>query len=230
MKHTAHTDKLQPFLDRLGAGDPCLLLALGDSNACNATFTAGGKQWPELLHSELRIRYQTQQVLLVNAGVCGATVRDALARWESDVARFRPEMTVVCLGSNDAKRMTDDEFDEGLCEVLDRLAAMGSGVLLRTPTPVMEYEPAPEHLWTGDELLRGKVERIRRIAADRALPFVDTYAHWWELEEAGTLTVGGLMHDAVHTNAKGHQLVYRGLAAAFDLPEKLHWERGAGEP
>jgi acyl-CoA thioesterase I len=226
-QHIENAEKIRPFLDRLSAGEHLLLAALGDSNTCNAHFGRGGKQWPELLHQELRDHYNTQRILMINAGISGDSVREALARLDGDVLRFRPDLTVVCLGSNDANRLSDDEFRAGMDETLDRLEEAGSLLLLRTPTPIMEYEPAPEHLWTGDEKLRPKLDIIREIARERALAFVDTYAQWWDLESAGKLNVASIMHDAVHTNALGHQLVCRGLAPAFGMPGTFMWEREA---
>lgn len=225
MQHAANLDGMKPFMDKLRAGQHCLLVALGDSNTCNATFTAGAKQWPELLHSELRIHYGTQAVLLLNAGICGDTAQDALRRLESDVLDHRPDLTVVCLGSNDAGRLSDAEFRAALDDLLDRLAAGGSAVLLRTPTPVMELEPPPPHLWRRDDNLRAKVAVTRAIAAERGLPFVDLYAAWFDMGDRGELDIAPLMHDCVHTNAEGHRQVFRTLAPAFGLPLTLHWER-----
>jgi lysophospholipase L1-like esterase len=213
--HIAHLDRLSGFLERLRRKERLLMVALGDSNTCNTNFTDGGKQWPELLHAKLKDLFATQTLLLVNAGVSGDSVEQALARFASDVARFRPELVIVCLGSNDANRLTDERFRAGMLQCLDQLDALGSAVLLRTPTPIMEYEPAPRHIWKGDFKLRDKVRLLREIAAERRLAFVDTYAIWCEAEAAGTLDMAPLMHDAVHTNAAGHRRVFEDLLPAF---------------
>lgn len=219
------TEPLAAFGAWLREGKHALLLALGDSNTCNTGFTRGAKQWPELLHSELRDRYQTQKILLVNSGISGDTVHNALQRWHTDVARFMPTLAIVCFGSNDANKLDDAEFAEGLAEIVDRLQALSCGVLLRTPTPIMEFKPEPGHIWKEDRKLKRRVEQILELAARRELPCVDVYAHWCALEAAGELRMPELMTDAVHTNAAGHAMVFRSLAPAFGLPPVLAWER-----
>ena len=182
MEFYRNTEKLNPFIGRLKHKEPLLLCALGDSNTCNTNFTNGAKQWPELLHSKLKDMYQTQTLLLVNSGVSGDAVTQALSRFETDVSRFQPDCTILCLGSNDAGRLTDEEFKSGMDECIARILALGSLLLLRTPTPVMEYEPKPEHLWKDDVNLQSKIEIIRNIAEERVCPFVDIYGLWHSLE------------------------------------------------
>lgn len=215
MSFVHRCENLQGFLDRVRAKAPTLLLALGDSNTNNTGFTAGAKQWPELLHSRIKDACASQTLLLVNAGVSGDAVTEAEARYATDVYRFRPELVILCLGSNDANRLSDDAFRDGMSHLLDRLDRDGAKVLLRTPTPVWERQPS--RIWPGDAGLRAKVAIIRRLAEERTLPFVDTYAWWRDLEVRGALVMERLMTDEVHTNAAGHALVAEQLAAAFGV-------------
>jgi lysophospholipase L1-like esterase len=221
----ANADQLQPFLSALQAKRHQVLIALGDSNTCNAQFTSGLKQWPELLHDELRGQFGTQAITLINAGISGDAATEVLARLERDVLRHHPDLVVVCLGPNDSNRLTDAEFERGLETILDRIAAQGARFALRTPTPIVEMEPAPKHLWRGDDKLRAKIAIIRAIAARRRCAFIDTYEQFWALEQAGTLESGSLFFDAVHTNGMGHRLVCRGMLPAFGCVERFVWER-----
>ncbi|MBN8527417.1 MAG: SGNH/GDSL hydrolase family protein [Planctomycetes bacterium] len=209
-------DRLPAFVDALRRGERRWLCCLGDSNTCNAQFTRGGKQWPELLHSALKEAAGTQTLMLANAGVSGDSVVEALARFDHDVARVRPDLTIVCLGSNDANRLDDAAFDAGLGAIIDHLLALGGEVVLRTPTPVWERKPS--RIWPGDDKLRAKVARIRAIAEARALPLIDTYALWHDAERDAGLRMADVMSDEVHTDALGHRLVFRQLLPAFALP------------
>ena len=226
MEHVLNGDALGPFIDRLRRRQLAVLVALGDSNTCNASFTAGHKQWPELVHTELRGRYQTQRILLVNAGICGDTVVGALARLDSDVLAFGPSLTVVSFGSNDATRIPADQFRERLNELVDRLESAGSVVALRTSPPVMELEPAPPHIWRDDDEHWRLMDINREVAVARGLPLVDIHGMWIELEERGQLQIGDLMHDCVHPNEHGHRLMARQMAPLFGMPPTFHWERG----
>ncbi len=220
-----HPERLNPFLDKLKSKQPSLLLALGDSNMDNTHFTGGGKQWPELLHTELKHHYGTNRVLLLNAAISGNTVLDALHRFETDVLAHRPTLTIFCLGSNDADHLTDEDFQKGYLECLDRLASIGSAILAFTPPPIMERKPEPAHIWRHDTKRRRKVEMIRELVRGRDLTFVDLCQIMIDLEDSGELKIGEIMDDEVHLNARGHQLVYRIFAPVFQLPPTFLWER-----
>lgn len=206
---------LAGFLDRVRAKQPTVLLALGDSNTSNTGFTAGAKQWPELLHSRLKEMCASQTLLLVNAGISGDAVTEVEARYATDVHRFRPELVVLCLGTNDANRLSDVAYRDGMSRLLDRLTSDGAQVLLRTPTPI--WERSPSRIWPEDDKLRAKVEIIQDLAEEWAVPFVDTYAWWRNLEARGELVMERMMCDEVHANAFGHALIEAQVATAFDL-------------
>jgi len=203
---------------RLAEREPTMLVALGDSNTCNTGFTAGAKQWPELLHDELKKHHRHQRIMMFNAGVSGDKVTDLLARFDSDVARVQPQGCILCIGSNDKGRLTPEAFRSGLHELLDRLAAIDCEVLVRTPTPILEYlDDAPDRLWPDGQALRDFCDIIRGVAAERGLALVDTYRMWRAAETAGDLVPGELYRDAVHTNAAGHARVAAELHPAFGI-------------
>ncbi len=227
VRHCLNTGVLDPFLGKLREQRTAVLVALGDSITCNATFTAGYKQWPELLHTELRSQYGTQRVLSVNAGICGDTAAGALKRLDSDVLRFGPDLTIVSFGSNDAGRCGPETFRKALVELIERLRADGSTVLIRTPPPVMELEPSPPHIWTDDDAHWRLIDIAREEAMRLGLALVDIHRRWRDLEQAGALHIEHLMHDCVHPNEHGHRLIARQLAPAFGMAPTFHWEREA---
>jgi lysophospholipase L1-like esterase len=224
-----NTHLLTPIAERIRAKNLAVLVALGDSNTCNASFTGGFKQWPELLHSELRIGLVSQRVLLVNAGICGDTAEIGNQRLDSDVLRFAPSLVFVSFGSNDGGRYTPGAFRGHMERLIDRIQEAGALVAIRTSPPVMELEPSPPHIWRDDDAHWRLMDVNRELADLRGLPLIDHHLWWRRLEEAGELGIGTLMHDCVHPNAKGHQLLARQVCAAFALPDQLHFERGAGE-
>jgi len=225
-----NTHLLDPVAQRIRRKDLAVMVALGDSNTCNASFTAGAKQWPELFHSELRIGMVSQRVLMVNAGICGDTAADGLRRLDSDVVRFAPSLVFVSFGSNDGGRVAPEGFRGQMDEMVDRLQGAGALVVLRTSPPVMELEPAPPHIWRNDHDHWRLMDVNRELAGKRGLALIDHHLWWRRLEERGHLRIAGLMHDCVHPNADGHRLLARQVCAAFGLPDQLHFERGEGEP
>jgi lysophospholipase L1-like esterase len=206
---------LPAFVAALKRGERRWLCAMGDSNTCNTGFTAGAKQWPELVHAALKEAAGTQTLMLANAGVSGDTTVEALARFDHDVARVRPDLTIVCLGTNDAGRMEDATFAANLGALIDRLQALGGEVVLRTPAPV--WERSPSRIWPDDHPRRAKIAIIRALAEARSLPLIDTYAAWETAEQRGELTIADLMADEVHTNAAGHRLIAGQILSAFGV-------------
>lgn len=202
------------FLIKLRAHTPALMVTLGDSNTCNADFSGGAKQWPELLHTGLKERFGYQELTLFNAGICGDTVLEALMRLDRDVLRFHPDLVIVCFATNDRK-LDVSTFRRGLNDLCQRIEATGATVLLRTPLPIMELEPAPPHIWKNDGELRDRLDVVREVARTRQLPFVDNYTVWCELEDKGCLVIKDLMADTIHSNAAGHRLIFEQLLEYF---------------
>lgn len=220
----ARQELLEPFIGKLQRKESTLLLALGDSNTDNTNFTRGGKQWPELLHAELKNHYETQGLLFLNSALSGNTVLDALKRFDTDVRAYKPSLTLFCLGSND-RRLTPDVFEKGYHECLDRLEELGSTVLIFTPAPIMEHKPEPPHIWRDDQTLSRNVEIIRKIASTRKVVFIDFYKKIRDMEDEEKLDIQTIMADEVHLNALGHQLLFRIFAPVFGLAPIFAWEK-----
>lgn len=217
---------MKPLLEKLERKELAVVVALGDSITCNATFTRGFKQWPELLHSEIRIHYSTQDILMVNAGICGNKASHGLARLDSQVLRFHPAAVIVSFGSNDAKSVGPKEFRGQMTDMVGRISDAGAVPIVRTPPPVMELQPAPPHIWMDDAAHWRLIDELRAVADECSLPMADIHAAWRHLEEQGTLDIQSLMHDCVHPNERGHQLIARQMSALFGMPPTFHWERG----
>lgn len=217
MSHLARTEKVEPFRAKLRARQPALLLTLGDSNTSNAGFSDGAKQWPELLHTGLKERFGYEDLLLINAGVCGNTIQDAGRRLERDVLRFNPDLVMVCFGTND-RRLPADLFRAELTEVCRRIQAAGAVILLRTTLPILEKHPPPPHWWKNDGDLRERLEVVREVAREEGHALYDTYTAWQEAEAMGHLVPADLMCDEIHSNAAGHHLVFTQLLDLFPAP------------
>ena len=213
--HIHRCEVLHTFCEAIRQGEPTLFTTFGDSNTCNAHYSQGDKQWGELLHSELRDQLGSQSVLYLNGSISGDCTIRGLKRWYSDFDRFHADL-IFAMGTND-RRLKPAEFHDAIERTLDRCEAMGTRVLMRTPIPIIEFEPAPAHLWPDDKDLRERVDIIREIADTYALPLVDVYADWWDQEKAGTLNAPELFGDAVHTNGNGHRQVARSILPAFGL-------------
>jgi acyl-CoA thioesterase-1 len=108
--------------------EDCTILILGDSlsAAYGIPIEAG---WVERLQGDLRA--QDKACTVVNASVSGETTAGGLTRLPGLLARHRPDVVVIELGSNDGLRGTALTAIEGNLEVLVTLAQeAGARVLI----------------------------------------------------------------------------------------------------
>jgi lysophospholipase L1-like esterase len=84
-------------------------------------------------------RYPNSRIHFRNAGVSGDRAADALARFDDDVAAFKPTIATVLLGMNDASYKDYDAptfkaYADGMVALCDRLDAIQCKVILMSPT------------------------------------------------------------------------------------------------
>jgi len=83
------------------------------------------------------------QISVVNSGAGGENTAEGLARFDTDVAAHQPSLVTVEFGLNDlrpepGKLIERDEFAANLHDIHDRCRALGAGVILMTPSPVID--------------------------------------------------------------------------------------------
>jgi len=94
------------------------VFTFGDSNTLGMR-GVDGPNWPGYLEEELR--GMGKDCLVVNAGIWGYTLFQGIRRFK-EVVPLRPDMALVCFGSNDAFRVVVEDKDY----VLDRFGIKGS--------------------------------------------------------------------------------------------------------
>lgn len=110
------------------APDPRTLLVLGDSLSAGYGMAAG-EAWPALL--EARLRQRDPRFRVVNASISGETTAGGLARIDAALARHRPAIVVIELGSNDALRGLPLELArDNLAAMARRARETGAAVLI----------------------------------------------------------------------------------------------------
>ncbi len=121
-----------------------------------------------------------------NFGYAGAAAMRASHEpyWKTvsyaSATRFAPELTILCLGTNDAQVVNVSklaEFEEDLAALAEHFAGLaeagkgGGGVLLATPPPV--FEPLPEiDVGALDTIVR---PGVMRVAERHAYGWIDFY-------------------------------------------------------
>jgi lysophospholipase L1-like esterase/predicted neuraminidase len=203
-----------------GFAGPVLVVAFGDSVVAPRAET---RVYPEILGEEL------SNVKIVNAGVPGNTTTAALKRLDKDVRDRKPQLVTIQFGINDAAvdvwksppaagpRVPLDSYRANLREMISKLRADGTRVVLLTPTPLVwtpklielygkpPYDPAsPEGF---DRLLVPYREVVKEIGSAENVPVLDTALGM--REEAVRLGTGveRFLSDGMHPNDFGHRIL-----------------------
>ncbi|HEY8787621.1 MAG TPA: SGNH/GDSL hydrolase family protein [Actinopolymorphaceae bacterium] len=204
------------------------ILALGDS----ITEAGGGsRKWttepavgPGWFAHVTRAGHGGERHLeFVNRGVGGNRVPDLLARLDADVIAAEPTLVLVYIGINDVWHFRDgrgtpeEEYRDGLREVVDRLLAAGLRVLLCTPTVIGEQVEGTN---VQDAMLTTYTQINRDVAAATGVPLCDLHAAFRaELARvnADDAPEGVLTTDGVHLSEAGNALVATTIGAAIGL-------------
>lgn len=218
MQEHFHTEKLAPLWKNLREDKErgALHVALGDSLTCNASYTATGKGWVELLNTEICSQMENQRFFSINVGICGDRIDQLVSRFDTDVRRFDPDFITLCTGMNN-QHSDEAEFEKDALKLLDMMQQTAEFILVRTPNPVVEYKEDGSVIIFEHESLEKKNMIIRGECEKRELPFIDLYMIWKRLESEGKIKMNELMTDPVHPNAKGALLQLECIAPYLEL-------------
>lgn len=196
----------------------------------------GGK-----VHSNLLLFYATrfpsQPLSFHNAGVAGDTATESLRRLTWDVQPFKPTVTVVMFGMNDVGRwLYGGDATPAVLEQRDRLLkqhvdsmnrlpadlkAMGSTVILCTPTPFDQTAQTSAGNAKGvDDALAIVAENTRKLATEGGHGLVDFHAAMNRVTHAQQAKDPAFtMMDAprIHPNDAGHMLMAYLVLKAQDI-------------
>ena len=141
--------ELKPTLAGIDLKDCDSLVFLGDSITHQCLYT-------QYIEDFYYTRYPDRRIHFHNSGVSGDRAADALARFDEDVAAFKPKYVTILLGMNDGtytkfepevfatyeKDMTAAilssnavmSYEKDMTALLDKIAALGATAVPMTPT------------------------------------------------------------------------------------------------
>lgn len=133
---------------------------------------------------------------IINRGVSGNTVEDALARFDADVVPEKPSIVLVGLGGNNILQHKDvDATFRALDTVVTRCQKAGAMVIL------IGVQGLP--LISGDY-----GSRYKKLARERGCVYVPDILK-------GIMGKDSLMSDQIHPNAEGYGVMAGKIAAAL---------------
>ena len=171
--------------------------------------------WLDVLEVGLRARFG-RKFQVIDSGVSGNNTREALARFDRDVALFQPALVIVTLGGNDcnplpAKHVPEAEFRSNLKEIAARIEALNAIPVFQTYYK-MDLEAMNQE--RARNFVRN-MEIVRELAQQNNWHLVDHYAIFDRLDPV--VHRYKLMINAMHTNEEGNLLIGVELLRHFDV-------------
>lgn len=222
-------------LPRMELQEGDTLVFLGDSITHQCLYSQYVEDFYYTRFPKLRIHFH-------NAGVGGDRAGDALARFDEDVAAWKPKYVTILLGMNDGTYRDFDQtifdtYQADMATLLDRLEAIDAIAIAMTPT--MHDSRAARLRGRGaeprDTYYNGVLALygawLRETVQVRGLGFVDMYSPLNQLtlaerKEDAEFT---LIPDAVHPAAPGQVVMAaailadvcpRGVVSSITIQEK----------
>jgi len=220
-------DFLAPVAQPLD-GRAVRIIALGDSITKGARPAVGPMNaFPAVVQGTLREHGVRTDVH--NVGIGSERTDLALARLECDVISQRPAIVTVMYGTNDSwvdkekteSRLSEKQFEENLRLIVSRLRAADFRVVLMTEPRFGEDNPRNGLAEEPNIRLARYMELVRAVARELAVPLVDHFGQWSELQQRGQ-RLQAWTTDGCHPNIAGHtDLANRMLSVIEPLARSL---------
>ena len=148
---------------RLVAGEPVVIVAFGSSSTQGYGSTAPEFTYPNRLAAQLRRKYPTADITVINAGKGGEDAPEMMKRLQTAVIDLRPDLVIWQVGTNAVLRNLDPGETAKLVEDgVTRIQAVGADVVLIDP----QYSPrVNEHAESAGRMtkLLGNVAQLRKV-------------------------------------------------------------------
>ena len=207
----------QDVVERFEQLEHFRLVALGASNTDRYMPCM---HWLDVLEVGLRTRFG-RKFQVIDSGVSGNNTREALARFDRDVAFFQPALVIVTLGGNDCrtdeKKVSEAEFRDNMTAIGQKIEALDAIPIFQTYYKMDLKAMEPER---AKNFVRN-MEIVREVAQEHSWHLVDQYAVFdklpWDVHRYK------LMINAMHTNEEGNLLMGIELLRHFDVdPLKIN--------
>jgi len=192
---------------KLQASQPLVVVALGSSSTTGFGLLRSGGAFPDVMKQELLQLRPTARIELINSGRIMENISENVARLDSDVLRYKPDLVVWQLGSNDAVwRGIADNAKEMLSGAVKRLKAANADVVLVD----LQYTPLV--------LLTSRYAKMEKIIAEVAREQnVGQFPRFTLMKRAIDGGVSGLVGwDGLHKTAEGHRCIGKALGQMID--------------
>lgn len=214
MKNAVYTEAVERF----SKADHFRVVLFG---ASNTERYMPGIHWSDVLETAMRIRFD-RKFQFINSGVSGNNTRQALARFERDVALFRPDLVIVTFGGNDREKenpsryIPEEEYRENLRLISQKIRSLGALCVFQTYYKMVLEDMVKPY---AERFVRN-MQIVRDVAKEESCHLVDQYALFDKVDPL--VHKYKLMLNPCHTNENGNILIGLELLRHFDLsPETI---------
>ncbi|NOJ41891.1 SGNH/GDSL hydrolase family protein [Bradyrhizobium australiense] len=149
--------------NKLVAGQPVVIVAFGSSSTQGYGSSSPEFTYPNRLAAQLRRKYPTADISVVNAGKGGEDASEMMKRLQTAVIDLHPDLVIWQVGTNAVLRNLDPAETAKLVEEgITRIQAVGSDVVLIDP----QYSPrVNEHAESAGKMMKllNKTAELRKV-------------------------------------------------------------------
>jgi acyl-CoA thioesterase-1 len=200
LRHTAH---------RLAMEEPLTIVAIGSSSTAGAGASSAAANYPSRLAVELKQRFPTHDIAVINRGVNGEETEQMMARFETGVIAAHPDLVLWQVGTNSVLRDHPLKPHSVLLhEGIEQLKGAGADVVL------MDMQFAPRVVAKPETA--GMEEQIALVAKEANVDLFDRFAimrNWYEIQHMPFEAF--ISPDDLHMNDWGYGCVAKLLATAI---------------
>ncbi|WP_247893455.1 SGNH/GDSL hydrolase family protein [Azospirillum endophyticum] len=213
---TALSAPLPQLSQRIAAGTPIRIVAIGSSSTAGAGATSPDKAYPARLAHYLREQFRGADIAVLNRGINGETDDQTEKRIDADALSAKPDLVIWQIGANTVLRDGDQGLSErAVRQGVARLRAAGVDVVL------MDLQYSPKMLEKAG--VAPMLARIAGIATDNHVGLFHRFEVMRALVETRGMTMADLIGpDGVHQNDLGYDCVARTLAAGIGDAVSIH--------
>lgn len=203
---------------KLRAGEDITIVAIGSSSTAGAGSSSPDASYPSRLQKLLRERFPQARINVINRGINGQDAPEMLARFDKDVAAYKPSIVIWQAGVNALFRENGMANAESLLrEAIDRVQAIGADLVLVDP----QYAPRV----LADDDTEGMIRLIQDIAREKGIGVYTRFALMRDWHESARVDFSTfLWKDRFHMNDWGYDCfardLGRALAAGFEAPQR----------
>ncbi|MDD4778748.1 MAG: SGNH/GDSL hydrolase family protein [Fermentimonas sp.] len=210
-------DYIQDLLD---TKKPVTWLFTGDSIAQGAKHTNGMRSFSEIFGERVRWEMSRGYDTIINTAISGNTTENLLSEFELRVAKYKPDIVFLMIGTNDAAIMKDisiDKFGENVGLFIAHVRSLKGIPVLLTPNKI-DLEKSQER-----PRIEEYVTKMRQVAYAKNTVLVDIWKLWEnELYEKYNGNVNEmLMSDILHPDGHGHKEIAMALFRSLSIFDPL---------